>query len=273
MLYRIGALAAALLLVLSAGVRADDGAGGLAERKWKVGGVEREGLVYAPAGAKEMAAPLVFVFHGHGGNARQAARGFHIHELWPEAVVVYMQGVPTVGRLTDPEGKKNGWGTSGADGERDLAFFDAALKSVREDYKIDDARVFCTGHSNGGAFTYYLWAERGDVFAAMAPSAAPASIGQFAKMKPKPVLHCAGEKDELVKFAWQEGTIERLKKLNHVTGEGEKIGERVTRYGSAEGDTPVVTYIHPGGHAMPQDESDAIVKFFKARARVTTNPS
>src|SRR5947209_19138424 len=78
-------------------------------RTWDVDGVQREALVFAPAKKTEAKAPLVFDFHGHGGTAKHAARTHHLHETWPEAVVVYMQGLNTPGRLTDPEGKKSGW--------------------------------------------------------------------------------------------------------------------------------------------------------------------
>ena len=57
---------------------------------WDIDGVTREALVYAPARRSTDAAPLVFVFHGHGGGARQAARSFGVHTCWPEAVVIYM---------------------------------------------------------------------------------------------------------------------------------------------------------------------------------------
>ena len=73
-------------------------------RTWDVDGVKREALVYAPSKKTEGKAPLVFDFHGHGGTARHAAKTHHIHETWPEAVVVYMQGIPTPGLLTDREG-------------------------------------------------------------------------------------------------------------------------------------------------------------------------
>lgn len=61
--------------------------------------------------------------------------------------------------------------------------------------------VYAMGHSNGGAFTYLLWATRGDVLAAVAPSGAAAGRS-LPDLKPKPVLHVAGEKDELVRFEW-----------------------------------------------------------------------
>src|SRR5262245_48960340 len=178
-------------------------------REWTIDGTQREALIYRPtkAAAAESDAtpkpvPVVFGFHGHGGNARQAARSFHLQDEWPEAIVVYMQGVPTPGRLTDPEGKQNGWQHDSGDHEdRDLKFFDAVLATLTKDYKIDENRVYVTGHSNGAAFTYVLWASRGDELAAIAPSAGFSRSARTAK--PKPVLHIAGETDPLVRFPAQ----------------------------------------------------------------------
>src|SRR5207237_2862753 len=103
--------------------------------------------------------------------------------------------------------------TVGDQGDRDLKFFDSMLASLKSDYKIDERRIYSTGHSNGGGFTYLLWAARGDVFAAMAPSSATAARHQK-DLKPKPVLHVAGEQDPLVKFEWQKMTMDRLRQLN-----------------------------------------------------------
>jgi polyhydroxybutyrate depolymerase len=64
--------------------------------------------------------------------------------------------------------------TFGDQNDRDLKFFDAVLATLKKDCRIDEKRVYATGHSNGGAFTYLLWAARGDVFAAVAPCAAAA---------------------------------------------------------------------------------------------------
>lgn len=144
-------------------------------------------------------APLVFGFHGHGGKASSAARKFELHRLWPEAVVVYMQGIPTPGKLTDPKGKKDGWQHArGEQGDRDLAFFDAVVKQFRDEYKIDESRIYSTGHSNGGGFTYLLWATHPDLFAAIAPSAAGGRAIRREKPAPLPVMHFAGRNDPLV---------------------------------------------------------------------------
>src|SRR5437763_6193099 len=99
-------------------------------RTWDVDGVRREAIVYAPTAKGAGKLPLIFDFHGHGGTHRNAARGHHFHETWPEALVVYPQGLNTPGKLTDPEGKKPGWQSGpGGQKDRDLHFVDAMLTS------------------------------------------------------------------------------------------------------------------------------------------------
>ena len=81
---------------------------GLTARECTVDGLVRQALVRVPAKAAGTAAPVVFAFHGQGGNRTQAARSFGVHPRWPEAIVVCLQGLPTRG-MTDPQGKLAGW--------------------------------------------------------------------------------------------------------------------------------------------------------------------
>jgi polyhydroxybutyrate depolymerase len=234
-------------------------------REWTVEGVAREALVCVPEQAKACAVPVLFAFHGHGGNMRNAARSFDYHTLWPEALVVYMQGLPTPGRLTDPEGKKPGWqNVAGTLGDRDLKFFEAVLETLRTEYKIDEKHVFATGHSNGGGFTYLLWTERPHAFAAFAPCAAVSL--EVSRLTPKPALHLAGQNDRLVKFAWQQQMIVALRKVNRCAAEGRAWGTNATYYASATG-TPLVALIHPGGHESPTGGPEQIVRFFKEQMK------
>jgi polyhydroxybutyrate depolymerase len=243
----------------------------LEERAWQIEGVEREALVWMPAATNAHAAPLVFAFHGHGGSMRNAARTFRIHEIWPEAVVVYMQGLPTPGQLTDPEGKKNGWNSVPNDpANRDLKFFDAVHASLVD--RVDTNRIYCTGHSNGGGFTYCLWAARGGLFAAMAPSASAAGRSR-GMLAPKPAMHIAGTQDTLVKYEWQARMMGFLKQLNQCADPGEPwatSGTLVgTRYPSAMG-SPFVSLIYPGTHMFPREAPVLIVRFFKENPRIDT---
>lgn len=261
-----------------------------ARMTWDVEGVKREALVYLPATAKTRPNPVVFVFHGHGGNMQGMANRQALHRLWPEAICVYPQGLPSSGKITDPEGKKPGWQFSvGEYDDRDLKFFDAMLADLRKQYRVDDTRIYATGMSNGGAFTYLLWSARGEAFAAVAPIAAAAPIGEtpadlpprlarFAEnarkrmkdVRPKPVLHVAGEKDPVVPFAWQRRTIDALRRVNGCE-EGKPWGERCTIYPSKSG-TPVVTYIHGGSHTIPPDAPAIIVSFFREYPKPAAGP-
>lgn len=239
-------------------------------RSWDVNGTEREALVYVPATAKTTATPVVFAFHGHGGTAQRVARSWDYQDLWPQAIVVYMQGLKTPGQITDPDGSRTGWQrTVGDQGDRDLKFFDVVLASLEHEYHVDKGRIYATGHSNGGSFSYLLWEGRPHIFAAFAPSAAVARplVRQGGRPNPefvpKPVFIIAGQTDPLVKFAWQHTMIEALITLNQC-GEGTPwdVDKRLTIYPS-KADAPVVTYIHSGGHIVPQDAPALIVKFFK----------
>lgn len=237
----------------------------LTEKQWEIEGVTRKALLAIPDSAHTTPSPLVFVFHGHGGSMENTSRNIAIHSLWPEAIVVYMQGLPTPGALTDPEGKLAGWQRfPGDENDRDLKFFDAVLKSVRNEQKVDDKQIYCTGHSNGGGFTYLLWAERGDTFAAVAPSAA--AYRRYRDLKPKPALHLAGQNDQVVAFSIQQRMMEAVRKLDGcaTTGQlwatsGPIVG---TLYPSDKG-TPFVSLIFPGGHQFPPEAPELIVRFFK----------
>jgi polyhydroxybutyrate depolymerase len=234
---------------------------GLQRMEFMVDGVTRRALVYVPAKASVVSTPVVFVFHGHGGSAENALISFAMTKEWPEAISVYMQGLPTPGQLTDPNGFRAGWQAAlGDQGNRDVRFFDTVLAQLKQDYNVDKKRVYCTGHSNGGGFTYLLWLARPDVFAAVAPSAAAAKYAH--QLIPKPVMIMGGEDDPLVKFEWQKLTMQAVRTVNGCSAKGQPWENKCTIYPSAVG-TPVVTFTYPGGHQFNPASPGLIVKFFK----------
>jgi polyhydroxybutyrate depolymerase len=213
--------------------------------------------------------PLIFAIHGHGGTAKTAANGWGFHTLWPQAIVVYPQGLATASKL-DPKGEKSGWQNApGVNGDRDLKFFDTMLASLRREYKVDDRRIYATGNSNGGGFTYLLWETHGDVFAAVAPSAA--GCRRVEKLKPIPAMHIAGKADEVVLFENQRRTMEAIGKHYGLSpSEGEpwaSAGSLVGTIYGAKTATPFITLIHAGTHKYPTEAPALIIKFFKEHAR------
>lgn len=232
---------------------------------WDVNGVKREAIVYVPEDATTTPAPLVFAFHGHGGSSGQFARSSEFQTAWPQAIVVYPQGLPTAG-MTDPQGKKAGWQkVPGAEGDRDLKFFDAMLAGLKSEFKIDERRIYSTGHSNGGAFTYLLWGQRGSIFAALGPSAAGAASSRDATFVARPLIHIAGESDTVVPIAWQQRTLTAARSINGCDSEGSPWAKHCTQYLSKSG-TPVVVCLQPGGHKYYEQATELIVRFFKEHA-------
>jgi polyhydroxybutyrate depolymerase len=242
-LYRTTMACGVLLAGLIVLGRAADGAT-LTNREWKIDGTTRRALVHLPA--KTEGAAIIFAFHGHGGTMNFAARRFRLHELWPEAIVVYPQGLPTV-TPHDAAGKRAGWELVPGPNNRDLKLFDAMLETARRDWRITTNRVYVTGHSNGGGFTYELWGARGNLLAAVAPVAA-SGAAYLRQAKPCPVIHFAGRKDQLVDFESQERAVEAARRVNGT-------------------DAPVEFVVHNGGHAYPNDAPEKIIAFFKQHSR------
>lgn len=235
---RYGALAAiALALTVAAAPAA-------AQRKqfvtWKVDGATRRAMVYAPSDTSTKM-PLVFAFHGRG-DVVENFEYIDLHVAFPEAMVVYFQGLPG-GNSRSP-----GWQNEpGLDGNRDLKLVDVALAALRAKNPIDEDRVYATGFSNGANFTYVLWAERPDVFAAYAPVAARMAPS-VRPTTPRPVFHIGGIRDPQIRIEEQQAAV--------------AIAERVN--GDAQ---PVLTWFHSGGHVYPQTAAMLIAKFFREHSR------
>lgn len=267
---RIGSFTICSLLLVGATSlrsRADEKPPIATPMTWTIGGVTREAIVFLPESAHEKPTPVILVFHGHGGSMNRMVK-LGYQNLWPEAIIMCPQGLPSV-TGNDPEGMQSGWQQkSGDSGDRDLDFVDAMLTTVRDKYKVDNSRVFATGHSNGGGFTYLLGAARPQDFAAIAPSAAGARGFREAR-NPVPVLHIAGRNDETVPFAKQLQTVEKIRKFNGCEPDGKPwamAGDLVgTLYPSKVG-APVVWAEHPGAHKNPDTAPELIIRFFKELA-------
>ncbi len=228
-----------------------------------VEGVERSAIIFSNSRtAPSTGAPLVFVFHGHGGTAESSARKFRIHELWPEAVVVYMQGLTGIPGITDPEGKKTGWQKDpGEANDRDIKFVDVALSQILNQYKVDPTRVYALGHSNGGRFTNVIWNMRGEKFAAFC--SASGQGGSLIRTDiPKSIFIIAGEKDPLVPFQSQLLSVEAARQLLH-SDPSKAVKEGFASFEPGINGTELGTYLHPGGHEFPQRALPLAVMFFQ----------
>lgn len=224
---------------------------------WTVDGVKREALVFVPQ--KDPAPnkiPVIFAFHWHGGTMEQDAQIFHFQELWPEALVVYPQGLPT--RPTIPN--DYGWQVApGQQDDRDMKFFDAILSDLRKKFPIDDRRIYAAGFSNGSGLSFLMWGERAKTFAGFAIVAGRIANGVQLTV-PKPAYFVVGTMDPGFKEIMD--SINRVRVLDEATALGKPCGEGCTEYPSTKS-APVTTYIHDHGHVYPLYVSDKFVAFFK----------
>jgi len=238
---------------------------GFVEQSWEVDGVKRTALVRMPAGVSGQLA-VVFCWHGHGGRSAHSAGRWGYDKADATSILVFPQGLPTVSPLVDKEGRMPGWQTSvGGEGDRDIRLFDAILADLKKEHPVDQRRIFSMGHSNGAAFSYLLWQARPDVVAAIGSVAG--SLRADAKISsPMPVIHVAGEKDPIVKFAWQQMTFAAVKRFDSCAEEGKPWAKEgvldATIFASTKG-APLVTAIHGGGHEYAKGSTELIVRFFK----------
>jgi len=228
----------------------------------KVDAIERRAVVY-PSTVTNKSEPLVFVFHGFTGFAKQAAFSYRVHDVWPEATVVYPQGLEVSMLGT----KGPGWQfAAGQQGDRDLKFYDALLSKVEHEYKVDSKRVYSCGMSNGAIFTYLLIAKRGDTLAAAAPVAGFA-MPAFASAPATPILITHGTKDPLVPFRAAERGRDTALKNNGAGATTKEWAPGYLTYTPVRNHNDVVWHVHEGGHTWPAGTTEAIVRFFKEHAR------
>lgn len=155
-------------------------------------------------------APLVFVFHGGGGQGTgiESTSGFDAISDREGFIVVYPDGIDrgwNDGRTDNP---KQGALRKNVD---DIAFVRAMIADIETVSPIDARRIFATGMSNGGIFSQYVAAKLSDKFAAIAPVAggiADPFYKEFAPTSPVSVFAMNGTRDPLVPFAG--GNVARI---------------------------------------------------------------
>lgn len=97
--------------------------------------------------------PLIFLWHGWGGNGLSGGLGIE-YSSRNDAIVVGADGLNQRWDI-NPD-------------SADLQFFDSMLDQIEKQYCIDRERIFSYGFSVGGFFTNLLACERGDVLRASA---------------------------------------------------------------------------------------------------------
>ncbi len=169
--------------------------------------------------------PLVFVFHGGGGNADQASSlGWTPLAEKHGFLVVY------------PEGLEKHW-NDGRDSKKfaqhdaeidDVAFVLALLEQIKKEFHVDSRRIYATGNSNGGFFSHRLAIDASETFTAagvvIATLAKPYQAS-FQPSDPVSMLFMNGTDDPFVPYDGGPVTPNLIPGLvrsaNHDFGRGE----------------------------------------------------
>jgi len=181
------------------------------------GGLTRKVVVQVPSAADgTRALSLVLAFHGGGGHAEfmadDARYGLGRTAEREGFVVAFPNGFSRF-----PGGRLATWNAGGCCGDArdravdDVGFARAVVAAVRSRVRIDAARVFATGMSNGGMMSHRLACEAADVFRAVAAVAGtdatepaggsgPVAAGACRPAQPVSVLHIHARNDTHVLF-------------------------------------------------------------------------
>ncbi|MCA9775380.1 MAG: esterase [Candidatus Eremiobacteraeota bacterium] len=178
---------------------------------WKtvdVDGTQRDYLVDLPSDLTKPC-PLVVVFHGGGGNARQARNSSGFSRLTESGYI-----------LVYPNGIKGHWQVGMTDHPKydatvdDSHFISLLLDKLESEYPVDVNRVYATGASNGGMMSHLVGITLSDRFAAIAPMIGGITSEMEKSFPPPnsmPVLIIQGTADPLVPYEGGPVTIGRKK--------------------------------------------------------------
>jgi polyhydroxybutyrate depolymerase len=164
----------------------------------QVGGASREYLLVAPT-AIERPVPLVIALHGGGGNAKTMTPRWLDTARREGFAVAFPSGAGRSANMGtwNAEGCCGYAMTSGSD---DIAFIAAMIDDISRTHRIDPARIYVTGLSNGGMLTYRIGAALAPRIAAIAVVSGAMFGGEPAPSTPLPVLIMHGAQDDIVPF-------------------------------------------------------------------------
>lgn len=170
-------------------------------KKVSVNGTNRDIKVHLP---ETMRGGDALVIACHGMN--QSADWHDSNSKW--AAVSDTAGFV----LVFPEGIDHGWDISG---NRDVDFVCAIIDKMEKEHGINPSRVYLTGFSMGGMFTYHCANRIADKIAAFVPvSGYPMWDKSAYSSRPVPIMHVHGTGDDVCVFSGVQPTLDNWIKRN-----------------------------------------------------------
>ena len=248
------------------------------ERTIAVDGIERSYVVHVPPHAASPA-PVVLIFHGGGGRPQAIANRTGMNDLADRYgfIAVYPAGAA---RGSGRGGTWNIGGPSSPSSANDVAFVEALLGDIERNTPIDHARIYATGLSMGGIFSYRLACEMSNTFAAIAPVYATMVEPSCQPRSPVAVLHIHGTDDDRIPLNGGRGEMTAANRTWPAPQQGLSVWSRLDGCGAqpSRGADGCTTYgqckatvefcvIPGGGHTWPEGSSARIWEFFAAHPK------
>jgi poly(3-hydroxybutyrate) depolymerase len=204
--------------------------------------------------------PLIFAYHGLGGDGSLARQYFGIERAANnQAIFVYPTGLPNA------DGD-NIWTLS--ETGIDVQFFDTLLAEVKSKYCVDSSRVFSTGHSYGGLMTNALGCYRGSTLRAIAPVAGMPPFGNPKCQGPVAAWIAHGDNDPTVDYTTGGvATRDLYIKLNTCSSTDTPAPVEPSpcvAYSGCSDGHPVHWCVHQNGHNWPSFGGTGIWAFFNS---------
>ncbi|HLX92327.1 MAG TPA: alpha/beta fold hydrolase [Puia sp.] len=183
------------------------------DKTLKVDGRLRQYQIHLPPGfSREKKYPVILAFHGGGGSYKKTAKFYDFNPLADQDIFIVVY----------PNAVNKAWSMPGISSRvknldstvDDVHFISNLIDTLIFDYYADPLRIYCTGISRGGMFSFYLAYKLPDKIRAIAPVCGGISRTVAADYELKrhiPVLMINGTEDKFVSY---EGGPGKLNKRN-----------------------------------------------------------
>ena len=176
------------------------GGGGKTIRDYKKVSVSgRDVYVYAPSGLAENS-PLLLSLHGANQDPDYQQSNTHWETVADTAgfVVAYPKG-------------GEGYSAWDISGDQDTKWISAVIDQLVKDYKLNPKRVYLSGFSMGGMFSYHAISKIADKIAAIAPCSGTNVYGASKAQRPMPIFHPHGTKDDVLNYSQVDGFLKNYR--------------------------------------------------------------
>jgi poly(3-hydroxybutyrate) depolymerase len=216
--------------------------------------------------------PVVFGWHGQGGTASQVATGgTNSRDVFGGYYGLRYQSeqskkpmIFVAGQGLDVNDAGAGWPNTNG---QDVAFTQAMVAWLEQNYCVDTARIFSVGMSYGGIMTNTLGCAMGDVFRAITPMSGlgPAGFGRATTCKGQVAVWLAhGTQDTTVPFDAGQASRDFWAKANHCSATtAPTTPTECVAYQGCDPGYPVDWCTFDGGHTIVSFEPPGIWAFLQ----------